>query len=676
MKKLLALMLLIILPLSFLIFHNKGNELLKPYLSSYIESQIEENITIEIQHLKIDAKKIQFTTIINKKTLLQAKGDFSLFTRTLDLNYTINSDGFKSKDISLDTKTALIGTVKGSFDNIYVKGEAKVDTFESKLTYKFQHKEKLIKKLHIDMDKGDVTELLHIAMQPPYAKGKIDLHIYIPVLKGKQSRGNADITLYETILNEKTIKKEFQIELPPKIKVSSVIHANINTQTVIANGKLHTSLANLDFKKAEYNLKTQILESDYHLKITDLLKLQSVTKQKLYGALELTGSVTKKEKQFTAKGQSKSLGGLTHVSIQDKQLNVNLKKVDMAKILYLIGEKPYAKGVLSGQVHLNNLKSIEGNFKLSSEQLKTVNSTIEKELNITLEQPINILIESEGTIHPNNILVKSKIETDIFTLTSNDLNYNLKTTFLQASYFMNIPDLSKLKPFTNKLLKGSLSINGKMKKDKIFTMNGTTKDLDGEISFNLVNEKLKVNLKDISTHKLMYILIYPQIFQATLVGELNYNLIQQQGIFNSKLNQAQLLPSQLTFLIKQFQGVDLTKERYNETILHAKLNKNEIYFDFQAKSKMSDLRLLSAKINKLNNTISSTYNIKVKDKDISGKIEGSIDNPDVSINSSQFIQKELIESIEKHIDKDTLKSFGIGEKEQEAVKDLLRGFFN
>ena len=140
MKKLLALLLVIILSLSFLIFHNKGNELLKPYLSSYIESQIDQNITIKVQDLKIDAKNIQFTTIINKTTILQAKGEFSLFSRMLDLNYMINSDGFKSKGIFLDTKTALIGTVKGNFDNMNIKGEAKDDTFESKLTYQFQRK--------------------------------------------------------------------------------------------------------------------------------------------------------------------------------------------------------------------------------------------------------------------------------------------------------------------------------------------------------------------------------------------------------------------------------------------------------------------------------------------------------------------------------------------------------
>lgn len=456
MKKLLALLLLLILFIislfTFLIFHDKGNELIKPhlstYLSTYLKSELKQEVELKIEDLKIDMDTLQCTLTINGLTRVQLKGDLSLLEK----------------------------------------------------------KEKIVHNIQVEINQGDIEELLRIGKQNHYAKGKVDIEIKIPTLKESQSKGVATVKLYNVLLNEKVIKKELDIELPSQTVIDGTIETNLDGNNLTTKGKLQTTLANLDFDKAQYNLKSKILQSDYHI---------------------------------------------------------------------------------------------------------------------------------------------------------------------------NIEDLSRLRALNNRKLQGAMQIKGSIYKDKNLTIKGIINDLDGEIKFTLIDKKLKALISDVSVQKIIHTVNYPQIFKANLTGELNYDLTDKQGIFTSKLDQAQLLPNQLTNLVKKFQGADLTKDRYNETTFNAKFNKNIMGFDFHAKSETTELKLYPATINSLNNTINANYTIEIDNKDVGGKIKGKVNDPNITIDSSKFIQREVMDKVKEYIkiDDETLEKIGIGEKEKEAVKDLFRGFF-
>jgi hypothetical protein len=363
MKKLLSLTLILLTLLIFLIFHDTGNRLIKPYLgdylATYLKPKLKQDIAIEIEDLKININTFYATLIIDKLTEMKIKGELSLF----------------------------------------------------------EEKSKIVQNIQIDIDKGELEELLRISKQEPYGKGTVDLQINIPSIQGiqkKYPKATATIKLYEALLDKKLLKKSLKVEIPNDTEINGTINSNLNENIIISEGSFQTSLANIDFKQAKYDLKTKNIESDYLLKIADLSKLEPISKQKLRGSIEIEGTILK-----------------------------------------------------------------------------------EKNLTIT----------------------------------------------------------------------------------------GVSKDLEGELSFTLMDKKLHANISNISIEKLIYTIHYPQIFRGKMVGELNYNLSQKKGLFTSKLNQAQLLPNQLTTLIKRIQGPDLTKERYNETTLNAKINREFIDFDFQAKSK-------------------------------------------------------------------------------------------
>ncbi len=502
MKKILLLVSLIVTFSLFLLFHDRGNEYLKPYLSRYLESQIEKKVKIEVEHLKIDYNYIELTAKINKLSRLNTYGEYDILDKTVNLKYNLKSNGFKSKEFSFDNKIDINGTVKGLFNNLDVTGDGLA--FDSKLNYKLKVEEKLVKNIKIHIIKADIAQILILTAQPAYAEGKIDVDVDIPTLEGNLTTGKAQILLHTTKLNEKILNKQYKLNIPKNTTLTAKIDSIIALDSVKFNADIDSKLLTLRLNNAHYNFK--------------------------------------KEKLFS--------------------------------------------------------------------------------------------------------------------------NYNLL-----------IPKLSKFNRVVGKNLQGEITIDGEIRLDKELYLKGKTTSLDGIIDFILQNKQFTSNIKDVSVQKLMYILDYPKIFKAYIVGKFDYNLTTQYGALHSQLNKAQLLPNELTDLVKQIRGVDLTKERYTETYFNAKLNKSLIDFDFNTKSRTVQLSIPSGKINKIANSINANYKLTIENKDISGKIKGNISKPKVTIDGSQFIKDRILDRVKDEIGTERLKDLGIGKKETDAIKNMLENLF-
>jgi len=666
MKKLLTLIILLIIfsSLFFLIFHDRGNDYLKPYLSTYLEKEFDNNISVEIQHLKIDQEYLELKALINHNIILNAHGQVIPLEKRLNIDYELF--GFED---NIDVN----GTLKGHFNDMVIRGDG--DAFKSNLHYTLNLKDDVLNNINIQIKQAEIAEILLLSAQPAYATGKLDIDINIPSLDENFTKGSTHILLHETLLNESLLNKTFKTNLPPKTILSGNIDGEVNREKVNFTGELKSSLAKLQLTNAKYDIKEEILASNYTLSIPKLAQLYSLTNQKLKGKLVVNGSLKLNKNDFSLKGESKSLGGKTYLNLKNNQLNAELKNIEITKLLHMLGERPLVKGQLLGQIKFKNLKTLNGTFNLKTVQAKTINHTFKKELNIDFGKAVAFQLHTQGQIAKKIAHIQTKLDSELFSFNSNDMQYHLDNATLFSSYLLNIPKLSKLNAVAGKKLQGSLDIAGKIQSDKTLLITGNSQNLGGDISFKLKNDQLNTLIKEVSVQKLMYLLNYPQIFKASIVGDFNYNLSTRKGLFNSKLHQAQLLPNNLTKLIKQIRGVDLTKERYNETTLVARLHKNNINFDFNAKSKKVTIAIPNGRINKAKNSIDANYKVNIEKKDIAGKIKGNISKPHITIDSSQFIKDNVINAIQEHIGGDKLKDLGIGEKEKDAIKNILGDLF-
>jgi len=667
MKKIIFILILILFfALSFLIFHDKGNEYLKPYVATYLETKLEQNISVKVEHLKIDFDYVEFEAVVNDLTKVKAQGDVELLSQTLDIDYTLKSDGFKT----FNNKVDINGTVVGTFTNLQVQGEG--ETLKSHINYALNIKDDVINNIKVNINNADIASLLEVVAQASYAEGKVDIDINIPTLKKMDTKGNAKIVLHSTILNEKVFKKELKIDLPKNTIVTANINSKISTDAFELEGDIKSNLASVKLSKTTYTLKSKELLSNYLLTVPKLSKLMFLTKQKLNGKLNVEGKLIVKKGALNLQGNSKSLAGTTDFNFNGKKLNLDMQDVDIAKLLYVVGEKPYATGKLVANVKLSDLKNLTGTFKVKTKEAKTLNHTLKKALNLDFGKAIAFSLNSEGNIAANLVSLQSKLTSEIFNYRSDDMKYKLKDATLSSTYLLDIPKLSKLNSIAGKALKGSLAINGEMNYNKTLQMTGLSKSLGGEIDFKLLNQKISANIKNVPVEKLMHLLSYPQVFKALLVGNFKYDLATQQGTFTSKLNKAQLLSNQLTKLVKQIRGIDLTKERYNESSFNAIFNKNIIDINFKAKSKKVLLELPTGQIDKANNTINARYQISIENADIAGKIKGNISKPKITIDSSKYLQDKVIDIIKKNIPEETLKELGLENVESDAIKDTVK----
>lgn len=278
-----------------------------------------------------------------------------------------------------------------------------------------------------------------------------------------------------------------------------------------------------------------------------------------------------------------------------------------------------------------------------------------------------------GNIENETIHFKGNAEDKLGNIDFEDATYHLKNHHLTTDYLLTIDELAKLKPYVKQRLKGNMIIKGKIIKKQNIVVTGRSKNLEGVLDFILEENLLVINMNDISAQKLMQMLVYPQVFKSKVTGNIKYDLKERKGSINSQLKEAQLLPNDLTKLIKKFNGVDLAKERFNESKFNAKIAQEHIAFEFHAKSKTTTIILSDAHLNTKGNTIKANYNVAIENKDVGGKIKGDINNPKISVDSSKYIQRELNSVIDKN--SDTLKKIGIGKKEQDKVKSFLHNMF-
>ena len=677
MKKFLFLLSMFIITLFFLLFHDKGNQIIKPFLSNYLETKLENNMSVEVKTLKIDKKQIEIIALLDKISTIKIKGELSLLTQSLDLKYQIFSNGFKHKTLSFEEKIDINGSIKGSFDDIKVTGKG--DAFLSKLNYQFLYKEESVQQVEVNIKKADLSQLFLLLGEKNYASGSIDIHVKIPSLDKENAKGTASLQLFDTLIHEEILKQELNITLPPKTKITAKIDSTLQGEKVFLKGNIQSTLANLSFKEAIYHLEKKSFASDYKIQVKELDALKSLTTIPLHGSLELHGFIEHKGGIFSLRGESNSFEGTSFFSIRQKKLQLNFKAINLKKLLHFAGQKPYAQGGFSADIYIDNIKTLDGRFSLRTNIAKTINRTFKKELNITLDKPINFMLSIKGNIKKGIASLNSDLLSDLFNLTSQNIHYTIKNSSLRAPYRLDIPHLSKLQSILGKKMKGKLELKGKITKTKSLKVTGHTNDLEGDIDFILKDELLNAKIKDASLERLMHILIYPQVFKGKLEGELNYNLTTQEGKLHAKLKQAQLLRSYLTVTVKDFKRLDLTKERYNESSLNASFKKEMIYFDFIAQSTKSIISLSPAKLNKNTNTIEGKYSLQINNNYVTGRIHGPLDDPHVSINASEAIQQEVVNQLEKQLDKelgqDKLKKLGIGKEEKYLIKNIIEGFF-
>ena len=532
---------------------------------------------------------------------------------------------------------------------------------------RYELQEQKLKDLKLDITQASIGTLLKLAGEKPYVTGEMALKADFPEVDPEHLEGKVHLKVDKATIVAKSLKEAYGIDIGKNSTLRADIDTVLKGERVDAKGDIATSLATLVLDKTRYHLKKGDLSSDYALDIADLARLQTLTQRPMEGTLKVDGSVNYRDKVLDIKGVTNSLGGKSSFELLGDTLNATLSKVQSGKLLQLLGQPNYTKGMVDGSVSLTSLEKMNGKFELKSKG--AVNTTVVKKVhNLNLGKSVSYNGTFNGVLKDQKVYAKSNWWTTMAKFNLPDVTYDLKRNILQSSYHMEIPDLGKLQPLTKRRFRGDMVFDGKVTMDKMLKITGHGKEFDGTVDFTLAGEWLRAHAIGATVSKVAYMLNYPQILEASSELKVNYHIPSGVSTLDATLDSARILPNKLTVLIKQLIQFDLVRESYDNAKLKAKITPKDINFNFDARNSRSHIKVPKGWIDKRSERVDLKIDLRLDDKDLKATVQGTLRKPKVNIDSSAYLKKKVIEKIFKK-DKEP-KELG-----EEKIKGLLKGIF-
>ena len=679
MKKILITLLILVALLFgggyFLAFTQGGNDILKPFINSYLKQKL-KGVDVVVDSFTLNPNHIIANATINKIAKANVDGDFDISKKSFDAIYSLKADKIEAKDIKIDEKIYIKGKAVGDLKKALIFGVGKVAG--SDVEYKLDLVDTKPQNITAKIDRANLAKLLSLAGQKPYATGVVNLVANIPSLDEKNLQGDAKLSLTGGRVNSVLVKNDFKVALPKNTTFNLNSDAVLSGDTVKVNAKALTSLANLFINGLNYNIKNKFLKTPYKLDVANLSKLNSLANMKLRGDFKANGQVRLKDKNLVATADSKSFGGdLALVYSGDKAV-ATLKDVTTKALFYKLNLDNYTDAKLSGEVNIKSIKNLSGKFNLVADGINS-KSALKKMYNFDIDRNIKYHLTSNGTLQKDKILAVADLKNSFGDIKLKDVVYNLKAGSLNSLYEVYIDNLAKLNYIAKQKLVGDLKLNGKITKAKDFIITGTTNKFSGIEEFKLVNNQLTATVKSAKLTGIQKTLSYPLMLEANANATLKYDLKSSNGNVNVVMSEAKMLPNKLTKILKGIGGTDLSAQHYNDTKLDAKLGKNLIDFNFHAISKSVVLKITHGKIFQPAGKLDALLEAKEGKNNLKLKISGTTSNPKIGLDSSA-IRDNLKAKAKERLDakkaelKEKVKAKVDAKKEEikDKVKDKLK----
>jgi len=418
-------------------------------------SEFTLNTNVNIQNalgdfdLDMNSSLLALKTVgkINTKTLnLDSKYDLKV--KTLAMLEQING-------VKLNGSFNTHGTVKG--DKKLMKIDGMTDIAKSNTSYHIELKEFNPSKVEVNLLKAKLSELLYIANQPQYVKnGELSSTIKIASLQPLD--GKILTTINNGLLNQKVIKKEFDLDLPAKADFDLKAETNLDKDDIISDIVFDSFAAKLTTKKTHYDLKDAKLHTDYTLLVPSLQKLYFITNQKMRGDIKVTGDVSF-DKKLIATFSSKKFDGSIDGKLDDTKLTVKTKDISTLKLLYMM----YYPEIFTSKLQLDldydtKLKKGQatldmGNGKfVNTDTIKMISNILKKDISLEVYKIANIKsnindtkLNNELYFQSDNVSLKSEkflMDTQKQTIDSKfNLSYKKYTIGLEATESLNDPKI-------------------------------------------------------------------------------------------------------------------------------------------------------------------------------------------------------------------------------------------
>ncbi len=562
-------------------------------------------------------------------TLLIKDTALNLVTKQLNGAYDLDV-----KEMRILTKNKLAGGLKAT-------GNIKVDNAQLEVTgistsLDGELRFTVGKSARLTLENLSLQKILPLFKQKAYAQGKVSGTLVLDDVSTQS--GEYDLHIDKGKLLPEAFAQKMEYKIPAKNQFSLISKGKISKQNLAANVTLYSSLADMTFSSLKYDLKDKILMSDYDVVVHDIRQVLPKAQVKK-GTVVAAKGVLKFKETLRLSGELKGLGKKVAFDYDSKKAQIDASQLLVEKVLALTGVPAYVKGTMDAKVAFTNLKAQEGTFSLKSTNLVTQPLEMKKWMGKALK--MKVMLESSGTFKKDKKHMRTEIKTPLGNISLKNMTHDKKRKSLKSSYRIDIPELKKLQPYIDKKLYGPMVLKGVFSKEKKLKLTGNTTSLGGKINYSLHGKELKSTIIAVPLLNILGLLGHKKNFLGQAFGKGTYNIKHKFGTLDLDIRSFQIKPSSLTHTAKMFLGKDPARIIFSSTKFHADIKKKITTYTLVAKGSRSSITIRNGKINKLTNKHRANFTLVYEKYTVHGKIKGSADNPEVTIDTNTILQEQL-----------------------------------
>lgn len=647
----------LVLVVAFL-FSSAGNSLIKPYVEKVIKEK--SGYDVKFETFRVGFNHLNLKGDINKEIFLNLNGPYSIFSRSFDVDYQINIENLKSFGFELGEKMNLIGKINGNMNDFDANSSGRF--LDSDIKVIANIKDMKPYNLKIDANGLNLAKALPLAKQPLYAYGNVDINADI-----QNAQGSATINAKDVRLNEKVFSDELNITLPSNTTLSGISELkmqgdNINAKTYInSNLKVEASA-----KNTTINLKTKQIDSDFDIKLNDLSNLESFTKQKLVGALNIIGATNIKDNKITIL-YAKVLGldGDIVANLKDEDLKISLKNVSLQKVLKILNQPSLSNGNINGEI-LSNISFKNAKGKMTIKDALLNKPELDKMSGKSF--PSNIKYSLDANFDKKDDAINAKANLDSNLAKFDIKNAAIKNGNFSSDYVLDIPNLNALSFLTNTNLTGNFVANGSTNiQNGKFLTSIISNFLNGNLKVDIKNDNfnktgfngliLTSNFKTFDVKKLTDMLNYKHIYNGMGDASLNYDLSKKNGNFSLDVNDGMLASNEFINILKAVSEGSFDATVFDKADVNGTIQNDNINFDAwignSGKSGKKSKGAFDVKKGTLNLVTSEIYipvRGNIEKTDISIDITGTTKEPKYNVGSA-YLKSKFSRQLDKGLDK-------------------------
>lgn len=651
-----GILITVIIAIYIVAFTSFGNGLLKPK----IEQKIQEVTKLDSKLSTFSLSMSQFEIVLELSTSNQVllKGEYSLFSQAFDIIYDVKIGAVEElkslTNAALKGRVFTNGTIKGDMDLINIDGES--DIAKSDTTYHIELTELNPTSIIAKVKSADLLSLLELGGQKPYASADVDLDINFKNITPHALDGDVLLQTHKGQIDSKLMKRDFNVTIPPSA-FSMRLDAKLKGDDVDYKYLLNSNLAKIT-SSGNINPEPLALDIKYALNIKELAVLKPITNADVRGKFNLDGTAKGTKMNLKVKGKSDVADSNTRfdINLKDFQattVKANIKDMKLHKILYMLKQPHYTDGIFSMDVDISdaNTKTLKGTVVSKVKSGLIDSNYMTKTYEFKSKMPRTTFNMTAVTkLNANIVDTKVDFNSNLANLDVKQARFNMTDSSIVTDYLVKVPSLDKLFFVSQRHLRGGISANGEFKKAKDLDLTIHSNIAGGKIDAKLHNDDFHADIKSIQTLDALHILIYPEIFQSSLIGTLDYNLVKEKGLMKANLVDGKFTKNQMLDLIKQYAQTDLYKERFKGSV-NADIMKENIVASIDLLSNKSSIKTKNTRLNSKTQKINSKIDINANGNPIAIGLTGNVSAPKVSIDAEKLIKKEAEKAVKKELGK-------------------------